>query len=237
METQGTKLQGWIKHDMTTCAPKATTDMRIIDVIGTDDSQYRIELGAVNLNWNNVRLWRAAPEFRFALSDNTQPAQRVGDVNSQEPGSGARYNDGKPAMHLIPARLIADTFPAHDPATVTMQNLARWQEGGGQQNLLNAICALGLEGWEECANVFDYGQRKYAAWNWAKGMPWSVPMACAQRHLLAMLRGDILDPESGLPHRGHVICNLVMLLTYHDTYTEGDDRPPAGTLAVKGGAK
>jgi hypothetical protein len=79
--------------------------------------------------------------------------------------------------------------------------------------------------WMDCAAVFDYGRKKYATWNWAKGMPWSVPMACAVRHCLAILRGEENDPESGLPHRGHVACNLVMLAQYEHTYLEGDDRP------------
>lgn len=63
------------------------------------------------------------------------------------------------------------------------------------------------------------------AWNWAKGMAWSVPIACAARHLMAMLAGEVLDAESKLPHRGHVFCNLVMLFTYASTFVEGDDRP------------
>lgn len=79
--------------------------------------------------------------------------------------------------------------------------------------------------WTDCALVFDYGRKKYAEWNWAKGMAWSIPLACAVRHLLAILRGEENDPESGLPHRGHVACNLVMLAQYEATYHEGDDRP------------
>lgn len=78
---------------------------------------------------------------------------------------------------------------------------------------------------EDCAAVFDYGRKKYAEWNWAKGMDWSVPYACALRHLSAWHRGEDLDPESGLPHLGHVMCNLVMLSTYAKTYPEGDNRP------------
>lgn len=76
------------------------------------------------------------------------------------------------------------------------------------------------------ARVWEYGAKKYAAWNWAKGMPWSVPLACALRHLSAWQSGEDLDPESGLPHLAHVMCNLRMLTLYSYTYKEGDDRPP-----------
>ena len=33
----------------------------------------------------------------------------VGDINSTEKGSGARYNDGQPDYSLIPMHLLADT--------------------------------------------------------------------------------------------------------------------------------
>jgi hypothetical protein len=78
---------------------------------------------------------------------------------------------------------------------------------------------------EDEARVWEYGKRKYAAWNWAKGMPWSVPFACIQRHMAAWQRGEDNDPESGLPHMAHVACNVRMLLLYSKNYQEGDDRP------------
>jgi hypothetical protein len=110
--------------------------------------------------------------------------QTVGDVNSNERGSGARYNGGKPDFSLIP------------------------------------LCTL-----EDEARVWAYGKKKYAAWNWAKGMDWSVPLACALRHISAWQRGEENDPESGLPHLAHAMCNLRMLTLYSKTYKEGDDRP------------
>lgn len=76
----------------------------------------------------------------------------------------------------------------------------------------------------DCARVFDYGRAKYAEWNWAKGQPWSVPFACLMRHMAAWQAGEDVDPESGLPHLGHAMANLVMLSTFARTYREGDDR-------------
>lgn len=109
---------------------------------------------------------------------------RVGDVQSDERGSGARYNHNKTRYDLIPLSTLKD-----------------------------------------CADVFSYGANKYAEWNWAKGMKWSVPYACALRHLQAWYEGEDTDPESGLPHLGHVMCNLVMLSHYARHYPEMDDRP------------
>lgn len=80
---------------------------------------------------------------------------------------------------------------------------------------------------EDEARVWMYGKAKYAAWNWAKGMPWSVPFACLMRHLAAWQRGEENDAETGLPHLAHAMCNLRMLTLYAKGYPAGDDRPPA----------
>jgi hypothetical protein len=168
----------------------------------------------------------------------------VGDVTSDARGSGARFNSGKPPVELIPVWLIANYHlnRPHDchnewagpEAWRLLQALGGWQRG-----IVKAADVLDVMlPWEEdCAAVFDYGRKKYAEWNWAKGMKWSVPLACAVRHCLAILRGEENDPESGLPHRGHVACNIVMLAQYESSYPEGDDRPwkllqPAGKEAA-----
>lgn len=119
------------------------------------------------------------PKTRFSRG-----AGGVGDLLSQEKGSGARFNAGKPDFSLIP------------------------------------MCTL-----EDEARVWEYGRAKYAAWNWTKGMAWSIPFACAMRHMAAWQRGEECDPESGLPHLAHAMCNLRMLTLYTQTYQVGDDRP------------
>jgi len=86
--------------------------------------------------------------------------------------------------------------------------------------MMSLIPLIGLR---SAAQVFEYGRAKYAAWNWAKGMPWSVPVDCMLRHLEAIQRGEDIDPESGLPHIGHLMCNALMLATYRETYPEGND--------------
>lgn len=90
---------------------------------------------------------------------------------------------------------------------------------------------LPLSTLEDEVRVWMYGAQKYAAWNWTKGMPWSVPFACAMRHLAAWQRGEANDTESGLPHLAHAMCNLRMLTLFADTYPEGDDRPPSGRMS------
>jgi hypothetical protein len=164
-------------------------------------------------------------------------AKGVGNINSNDPGSGARYNSGKPAMELIPVWIISDTeyrktqmtyatdtkYSLFEETRCILHYLGLWQKG--DIDAIDILTHFDKSIWEDCANVFDYGRKKYAAWNWIKGMAWSIPVACIVRHALAILRGEELDPESGLPHRGHIACNLVMLAQYEQTFPEGDDRP------------
>lgn len=126
--------------------------------------------------------------------ENKQPSMspNVGDVNSTERGSGARYNSGKPDFSLLPLFTL-----------------------------------------EEELRVWEYGKKKYAAWNWAKGMPWSVPYSSLMRHLSAWQAGEELDNETKLKHLAHAMCNLRMLMLYSETYTEGDDRPPTIYMKAK----
>lgn len=108
----------------------------------------------------------------------------IGDVTSNEPGSGARFNDGKVRYELIPTHLLEST-----------------------------------------ARVLEFGANKYAPWNWAKGMPWSVVIGCLKRHLAAIERGEDFDPETGLRHTGHIGANLIFLEHYMNEFPELDDRP------------
>lgn len=157
----------------------------------------------------------------------------IGEVGSDAKGSGARYNAGKAPFDLVPINMLAcywraivsDGTPEQKAAAEALAHLGEYQKTGNTLHLWGAIEALGGEGWRECAEVFGYGKRKYAAWNWAKGMAWSVPLACAARHLLAILGGESHDPESTHAHRGHVFCNVVMLLQYTRTFVDGNDLP------------
>jgi len=79
--------------------------------------------------------------------------------------------------------------------------------------------------------VFMGGCLKYVEFNWAKGMRWSICMACTLRHLFKWwyLNEDI-DPESREHHLDHVLANVFMLKHYTKAYPEGDNRPPKSTM-------
>ena len=152
----------------------------------------------------------------------------VGDINSNAKGSGARANGDKVPMDLIPVSVWRNKWRTAMTQSVDseqlmdiMYALEKWQEG--EYKPLDAVLSFNcLEG---ACRVFAYGAGKYAAWNWAKGMAWSVPLGCALRHMQAVLDGEFIDDESGLPHIDHVFSNLVMLDYFEKHYPEGDDRP------------
>jgi hypothetical protein len=64
------------------------------------------------------------------------------------------------------------------------------------------------------AKVLDYGAKKYPSRdNWRK-VPNLVPryLAALVRHVFARIRGEILDPESGLPHLACAMCCIAFIL-------------------------
>ena len=167
----------------------------------------------------------------------------IGDVNSNQQGTGARFNSGKLPYEVLPLSLLLDwidayQFPSltHDPLSV-LEWLGRWQAGDDSALMEAVNCAVikeGLPGFAEAARVFKHVTEReinpYPMWNWMKGMPWSVPYGCAIRHLNEEMDSVEFDHETRLLHRGHVICNLIMLLLYAKTYPAGDDRPPSEFL-------
>jgi hypothetical protein len=161
-------------------------------------------------------------------------ATNVGDLNSDAKGTGARKNEGKTPYSLVPIKVMAETILRERPDSPVAKALflaGCYQSTQDVFWLYEIATTLGLDGWEDCARVFEYGMKKYKAWNWAKGMPWTIPFECIVRHLLAMLDLKLVDDESKLPHRGHVFCNIAMLVSYSKTYPEGNDLPPVGMLA------
>lgn len=77
----------------------------------------------------------------------------------------------------------------------------------------------------EIAQVLDYGQRKYAAWNWSKGIPASRLYAALLRHLFAWWAGEDNDRETGLSHLAHAGCCLLFLADQRHRRPDLDDRP------------
>ena len=182
----------------------------------------------------------------WLASDSLLAPVGVGDVAGTTMGSAARFNAGKPDLSLIPAGIIAElqrwSVPLRDaprPAfrvdwgsvLATLDDFQMRRDVDFRNTLYRALHLMDNDGklWAEIARVFAYGKEKYSAWNWARGQAWSIPIASWMRHIVfGTLQGEEIDPESGLSHRGHIGCNVVMLLWFLENYPEGDDRytPP-----------
>lgn len=65
---------------------------------------------------------------------------------------------------------------------------------------------------ENLAKILTMGAQKYGDNNW-QGLPdfWKRYKAALLRHLTAIDKGESIDPESGLPHIDHVLCNAAFL--------------------------
>lgn len=83
--------------------------------------------------------------------------------------------------------------------------------------------------------VAEFGAKKYAPWNWSKGLS-RVQLCCSLlRHTFAYIRGQDKDPESGLDHTDHILWNAAVLS--HNVHWGLDDErrpePPRDYMEVK----
>lgn len=76
----------------------------------------------------------------------------------------------------------------------------------------------------EVASVLGFGAAKYCAHNWRNGIEHSRLISAAYRHLGAINKGEDIDPESGLPHTGHLGCCIMFLSWMGKHHPSLDDR-------------
>lgn len=103
------------------------------------------------------------------------------------------------------------------------QNIAINQATKSDQNkapidLIDSEFILGI------ADVLAFGAKKYAAYNWRKGIALSRLYAAAQRHLLAYNNNEDNDSESSLDHIYHAACCLMFIAWTKKHKPELDDR-------------
>lgn len=101
----------------------------------------------------------------------------------------------------------------------------RKQEGGSKfdagKPMVDLVDPLAIEG---LAKVLTFGAQKYAAHNWRGGISYSRIIGGLLRHAFAIMRGEDIDPESGLPHIDHLGCCWMFLSNFMKTRPDLDDR-------------
>lgn len=88
------------------------------------------------------------------------------------------------------------------------QKAMRFNEGKLQWSLVHFKSLWPL------VKVLMFGAKKYSPHNWKKPMDRKEILESSMRHLTAMMDGEENDPESGLPHEGHIQCNM-MFYNFH----------------------
>jgi len=69
------------------------------------------------------------------------------------------------------------------------------------------------EALEEVVKVLEFGAKKYAPDNWKKlDHLRDRAEQAAMRHLIAYMKKEDKDPETGLSHMAHLMCNALFLI-------------------------
>jgi hypothetical protein len=69
---------------------------------------------------------------------------------------------------------------------------------------------------EAVAEIMDFGRKKYTEGGW-KTVPdaYRRYMGALLRHAYAILRGELIDKDSGKPHVYHLACNAAFMCYFH----------------------
>jgi hypothetical protein len=78
---------------------------------------------------------------------------------------------------------------------------------------------------EDIAKVMTFGAVKYGDYNWQQGIKTSRLWGAVFRHLVAVLKGETEDKESGISHLAHAACNLMFLYWMMRERPDLDDQP------------
>lgn len=169
-----------------------------------------------------------------------------GDISSDEKGSGARFDNNKPQWGLMPLYqllpLLHDGLilegPKIDDECIPVEDcvyqIAFFQRTGQAVNdILRYSFAylmddMNVDFWDACEEVirvWEHGEKKYASFNWMKGMSWNSVIGCYMRHVRKIKKGTTIDEESGRHHGAHLVCNAMMLVHFATYYPEGNDLP------------
>ena len=101
---------------------------------------------------------------------------------------------------------------------------------------------LPMEEIEDIVKIFHYGAKKYAPGSW-KNIPdgFERYRAALMRHMMAYLKGERIDPGSGLQHLAQVAWNAIAMLYYdkHDMgrFPNATSGPSEGCVGPKEGRK
>lgn len=94
----------------------------------------------------------------------------------------------------------------------------KFDQGKPRMDLISSKALVQL------ARVLGVGAAKYQPNNWRGGIAYSRLIGAMLRHIAAFNDGEDVDPESGISHIAHAMCNCMFLLEQLQTRPDLDDR-------------
>lgn len=142
------------------------------------------------------------PEYKGAINLNNSPTNVT-----KTPMSRAEWNE-----------FVEQAGTKAQSATVS----ASGRKDDGDKLRMDLLDPVALEG---LSAVLTFGAKKYAPDNWRGGIAYRRLIGALFRHGFAFLRGEDLDPESGLPHIDHLGACWMFLSYMSKQRKDLDDRP------------
>ena len=92
---------------------------------------------------------------------------------------------------------------------VQAEKATRYNQGKAKWGLVHYKSLIPL------VKVLEFGANKYDADNWKKGLDKKEILESMMRHLIALMDGELNDPESQELHIGHIMCNAMFWSYFH----------------------
>jgi hypothetical protein len=135
----------------------------------------------------------------------------------------ATINHARSLMGLAPYRPPA--VPAQAEYELPEGEVRTTSSTGGMKGVkAERYSLIPVEAMDMMARLYGFGAEKYEAHNWRKGYEWSKSFDSLFRHATAALRGEDIDPETGLPHLAGAAFHCFTLMVFMQEHPEFDDR-------------
>lgn len=171
------------------------------------------ELGLISAKRRTV----VQPQFRYGEDPGRSAMAHIGELSRRQEVIDDLLMSGK---EYGPEALFTEAGLAENPKEAT----------GARKVQMHMVPAGALV---EVAGVFEHGASKYGSYNWrVAGIKLNTYTGGIMRHLLAIMDGQDVDPESGLPHLAHIAAGALIALDAGSLGKLTDDRVSPGRAAA-----